>query len=66
MKPFRATLRDYNAENPQSVVVIEFTTLTDGPPIAIYVDAVDVNAKLDFAPITRFSECQIEWPKMGC
>ena len=59
MKPFRATLSDYNAENPQSVVVIEFTTLTGGPPTAIYVDA---NAKLGFAPITRFTECQIEWP----
>lgn len=60
MKPFRATLGDYNAKNPQSVVVIEFKILTGRPPIAIYVDA---NAQLDFAPITRFTECQIEWPK---
>ena len=55
MKPFKAT---YQKEEPEIVLVIDFSKDKDGMPIAIFVHN---NGELDWDGLDYFTHCQLPW-----
>ena len=55
MKPFKAT---YQREEPEIVLVIDFSRGKDGIPVVIFVHD---NGKLDYDRLNYFTYCQLPW-----
>ena len=55
MKPFKAT---YQREEPEIVLVIDFSRGKDGIPVVIFVHN---NGELDWDGLDYFTHCQLPW-----
>jgi len=55
MKPFKAT---YQREEPEIVLVIDFSRDKDGIPVVIF---VRTNGELDWDRLDFFTHCQLPW-----